>query len=46
MAHGDAGQGGEDGHYDDGERFGFFSRAIVSLMPALQFMPEVIHCND
>ena len=34
------------GHYDDGERFGFFSRAIVSLMPALQFMPEVIHCND
>ena len=28
------------GHYDDGERFGFFSRAIVSLMPALQFMPE------
>ena len=34
------------GHYDDGERFGFFSRAIVSLLPALQFMPEVIHCND
>ncbi len=34
------------GHYDDGERFGFFSRAIVSLLPALAFMPEVIHCND
>ena len=34
------------GHYDDGERFGFFSRAIVSLLPALKFMPEVIHCND
>ena len=34
------------GHYDDGERFGFFSRAIVSLLPALEFMPEVIHCND
>lgn len=34
------------GHYDDGERYGFFSRAIVSLMPAMQFMPEVIHCND
>ncbi len=34
------------GHYDDGERFGFFSRAIVSLLPSLDFMPEVIHCND
>ena len=34
------------GHYDDGERFGFFSRAIVALLPALAFMPEVIHCND
>jgi len=34
------------GHSDDAERFGFFSRAIVSLLPALEFMPEVIHCND
>ncbi len=34
------------GHYDDGERFGFFSRAVIALLPAMQFMPEVIHCND
>jgi len=34
------------GHYDDGERFGFFSRAIVSLLPAMDWMPEVVHCND
>ncbi|MDE7244041.1 MAG: glycogen synthase GlgA [Oscillospiraceae bacterium] len=34
------------GHYDDGERFGFFSRATVALLNALEFMPEVIHCND
>ena len=34
------------GHYDDGERFGFFSRAIVSLMPGMAWMPEIIHCND
>jgi len=34
------------GHYDDGERFGFFSRAVIALMPAMEFMPEVIHCND
>ena len=34
------------GHYDDGERFGFFSRAVIALLPAMEFMPEVIHCND
>ena len=34
------------GYNDDNERFGFFSRSIVSLLPALEFMPEVIHCND
>ena len=34
------------GHGDDGERFGFFSRAIVSLLSHLDFMPEIIHCND
>jgi len=34
------------GHYDDGERFGFFSRAIIALLPSLEFMPEIIHCND
>ena len=34
------------GHYDDGERFGFFSRAVVSLMPGMAWMPEIIHCND
>ena len=34
------------GHYDDGERFGFFSRAVIALLPAMAFMPEVIHCND
>ena len=33
------------GHYDDGERFGFFSRAVISLLPAMQFTPEIIHCN-
>ena len=34
------------GEYDDGERFAFFSRAVVSLLPSLEWMPEVIHCND
>ena len=34
------------GHNDDAERFGFFSRAIVSLLPAMKWMPDVVHCND
>ena len=31
---------------DDGERFGFFSRAVMELLPLLDEMPDVIHCND
>jgi len=34
------------GYGDDAERFGFFSRAIISLLPSMKFMPDVIHCND
>ena len=31
---------------DDGERFAFFSRAVVALLPLLAEYPNVIHCND
>ena len=34
------------GEYDDCERFAFFSRAVVSLLPSLDQMPQVVHCND
>ena len=34
------------GYDDDPERFGFFSRAVVSLLPSLCFTPDIIHCND
>jgi len=34
------------GEFDDGERFAFFCRAVVSLLPSLDWMPDVIHCND
>ncbi len=34
------------GHYDDCERFGFFSRAVVRMLPHFAFWPDVIHCND
>ncbi len=34
------------GHYDDGERFAFFSRAVLDVLPLIDFFPAVIHCND
>ena len=34
------------GHYDDGERFAFFSRAVVELAGHMDFSPNIIHCND
>lgn len=34
------------GYEDDGERFGFFSRAVMSMLMYLDFKPDVIHCND
>ena len=34
------------GYDDDNERFGFFSRAIVRMLPHLKFWPDVINCND
>lgn len=34
------------GYYDDAERFAFFSKAVVDVLPRLDFMPDVLHCND
>ena len=34
------------GYYDDGERFAYFSKAIVEALPHLNFFPDIIHCND
>ena len=34
------------GHYDDAERFAFFSRAVLEMLPYLDFKPDIIHCND
>lgn len=34
------------GEMDDGERFGFFSRAVVQMLPHFRFWPDVVHCND
>ncbi len=34
------------GHYDDAERYAFFSRAVLEILPYIDFVPDVIHCND
>ena len=34
------------GHYDDAERFAFFSRAALEILPHIDFKPDVIHCID
>ncbi len=34
------------GEYDDGERFAFFSKAVLEIMPFIDFYPHVLHCHD
>ena len=34
------------GYYDDGEKFAFFSRAVLEFVKQLDWIPNIIHCND
>lgn len=34
------------GYYDDGERFAFFSRAVLEMMQYLDYYPDILHCHD
>ena len=34
------------GYYDDGERFAFFSRSVLEIMPFIGYYPEILHCHD
>ncbi|MCD8205199.1 MAG: glycogen synthase GlgA [Clostridia bacterium] len=34
------------GYYDDGERFAFFCRSVLEVMPFLGFYPDIMHCHD
>lgn len=34
------------GYYDDGERFAFFSRSALEILPFIGFYPDVLHCHD
>lgn len=38
-----------DGIYclgDDAERYNFFCKAVLGMLPRIDFRPDVIHCND
>ena len=34
------------GYYDDGEKFAFFSRAVLEFLKHIDWNPDIIHCND
>ncbi len=34
------------GYFDDGERFAYFTRAVLESIAVLDFYPDVIHCHD
>lgn len=34
------------GYDDDAERFSFFCRAVLDMLPQIDFIPDVVHCND
>lgn len=40
------GREGLYGHVDDPERFIFFDRAVLEMLKALKWSPEVLHCHD
>ncbi|EHS55680.1 glycogen synthase GlgA [Paenibacillus sp. Aloe-11] len=40
------GREGVYGYMDDGERFSFFNRAVLEILPDLDFRPDILHCHD
>ena len=34
------------GFHDDGERFAFFCKAVLDMLPHIKFKPDIIHSND
>ena len=39
-------ENGEYGYFDDAERFAFFSKAVLEILPVINFFPEIMHVND
>ncbi|WP_125588182.1 glycogen synthase GlgA [Companilactobacillus jidongensis] len=40
------GRDGIYGYWDDGERFAFYQLAICEMLEKVNYIPNVIHCND
>ena len=38
--------GGLYGFYDDGERYAYFCKAVLEMLPHIDFYPDVLHAND
>ena len=34
------------GHFDDGERFAFFGKAVLDILELIDFIPDVLHMHD
>lgn len=34
------------GFYDDGERYAFFCRGVLEILPHIDFKPDILHCHD
>ncbi len=34
------------GDFDDAERFAFFGKAVLDIMPLIDFYPDILHTND
>ena len=34
------------GDFDDGERFAYYSKAVMAALYSLDFKPDVLHCHD
>ena len=34
------------GDFDDAERFAFFGKAVLDVMPVIDFYPDILHTND
>ncbi len=32
--------------YQDAEKFAFFSKAVLTILPLIDFCPDIIHCHD
>ncbi|MFW6035675.1 MAG: glycogen synthase GlgA [Halothermotrichaceae bacterium] len=40
------GRSGSYGYYDDGERFAFFSKAVLEMLAYIDYQVDILHCHD